>query len=274
MHVCSEGHCEVEKNEQGHDICIVTGMCVKMLNFSNEEFVETACVSDIAGLDDIFEKQEDSAAVHDRDGHNMSENTSNKKARIAGDFNTVHASSKQQQHLQNKKEPSSNASPAATTCHGGVRMDRCSVNKKNRYRSWVYHRVMHNHMDNRRGSRSSARASLSQVQSLSASATRESPRGNMCSSWAVLSRDAIKQTTTSCAQTALQSSSGIANSIGHSAGAHQQCAEGSQYPTVSATKPVADSQGRIRNLIHMYVWDIMCSSKWENSMRTEVPLSK
>ncbi len=59
MYICGEGNCEVEKNEQGHDIWIVTGMCVKMLNFSNEEFVETACVSGTGGLDDIFEKPGD-----------------------------------------------------------------------------------------------------------------------------------------------------------------------------------------------------------------------
>ena len=44
MHLCKDGFCSVEKSAEGHNICLVTGMCVKMLSFSNEEFVDTACV--------------------------------------------------------------------------------------------------------------------------------------------------------------------------------------------------------------------------------------
>lgn len=54
MHVCRDGVCLVEKNEEGHDICTITGMCVKMLSFSNEEFVDTvsrAAASESAGAD-------------------------------------------------------------------------------------------------------------------------------------------------------------------------------------------------------------------------------
>ena len=98
-----DGSCSVEKNEQGHDICMITGLCVKMLNFSNEEFVDTVCmggVSSAFGEDDSLNEE-----VLDE---------CSKKARL---------SPKTQPRL-------------ATSAV------RCSLNKKNRYRSWVYHRVM------------------------------------------------------------------------------------------------------------------------------------
>lgn len=44
MHTCVEGSlemCPCEKNSEGHDICSITGCCIKMLNFSDREFVDT-----------------------------------------------------------------------------------------------------------------------------------------------------------------------------------------------------------------------------------------
>jgi hypothetical protein len=34
QHVCSDGSCATQANEQGHRVCPVTGLCVRTLNFS------------------------------------------------------------------------------------------------------------------------------------------------------------------------------------------------------------------------------------------------
>lgn len=48
QHVCSEESCTTELNEQGHSICTLTGVCVRDLNFSQLEYVDTA-VSSLEG---------------------------------------------------------------------------------------------------------------------------------------------------------------------------------------------------------------------------------
>lgn len=42
-HVCSqlESTCIVEKNSEGHEICLITGFCIKMLSFSDLEFLNS-----------------------------------------------------------------------------------------------------------------------------------------------------------------------------------------------------------------------------------------
>ena len=93
-----DGSCSVEKNEQGHDICMITGLCVKMLNFSNEEFVDTVCMGGVL------------SAFGEDDASSLTEEVldeCSKKARL---------SPKMQSQL-------------ATSAV------RCSLNKKNRYRS-------------------------------------------------------------------------------------------------------------------------------------------
>jgi hypothetical protein len=229
----------------------VTGMCVKMLNFSNEEFVETACVSGTGGLDDIFEKPGDHV------NSSAADSSKRKKARV--DQYEPHAAHSSSHLAQQQRD-------AATTRHGN-KMDRCSVNKKNRYRSWVYHRVMHNQIDIRGVPRSGARTAYcklpAQLHSQQAAAAIRAPhksdRDTVCSSWAVLSRDTIRQGD-------LQVSVGLHSSQER---ASQHCAKGG-HMGVPVTPPSADSSVRIRNLIYTYVWDIVCSSKWESSMQTEV----
>jgi hydroxylamine reductase (hybrid-cluster protein) len=42
VHICKHGQCNTHFNQEGHSICQITGLCVKMLNFSNDEYIETA----------------------------------------------------------------------------------------------------------------------------------------------------------------------------------------------------------------------------------------
>jgi hypothetical protein len=43
MHICSHDTCHTSLNHEGHSICNITGLCTKMLSFSNLEFVNTVC---------------------------------------------------------------------------------------------------------------------------------------------------------------------------------------------------------------------------------------
>jgi hypothetical protein len=43
QHICEDGKCKTEENEQGHSICPITGLCVRTLNFSDAEYVDTIC---------------------------------------------------------------------------------------------------------------------------------------------------------------------------------------------------------------------------------------
>lgn len=106
MHICFDGTCPVQQNDEGYNICIISGMYVKELSFSNDEYVDTACVvsysepvPDCAVPSSILKRRKVCAPG---------------EKQVA---NKVHSIN----------QP------------GSV---RCSVNKKNRYRSWVYHKVM------------------------------------------------------------------------------------------------------------------------------------
>lgn len=148
----------MEKNSEGHDICTVTGMCIKMLSFSNEEFVDTACVP-------LSSASGDRAAAGREGGYY---DLSNQGVVFCDDgdrddvFSTsgasFHLSKKNQQPLGPKKNIkkttrtiASNQFSSPWVKHNNQQQQMnnnnvCSVNKKNRYRSWVYHRVMHNHL--------------------------------------------------------------------------------------------------------------------------------
>jgi hypothetical protein len=41
MHLCEHETCPKSVNCEGHSICSITGLCTKMLNFSNLEYLET-----------------------------------------------------------------------------------------------------------------------------------------------------------------------------------------------------------------------------------------
>ena len=133
-----DGFCAVEKNSEGHDICTITGMCVKMLSFSNEEFVDTACVM---GEEDAG----DAAPLHDV---SLADSTGGS---CAGDAFATSCRRSSKRSLPCPDDPQKSAKQAkAASAAASLRpsapqttSNMCSVNKKNRYRSWVYHRVMH-----------------------------------------------------------------------------------------------------------------------------------
>lgn len=131
--LCQDGFCAVEKNSEGHDICTITGMCVKMLSFSNEEFVDTACV---LGEEDA--PQAHKSPAHDAPCQEEAENSGADDA-----FSTSCARGKRPaacpddtQRPAKQAKPADAAAcsraslrPAAPPATGNV----CSVNKKNRY---------------------------------------------------------------------------------------------------------------------------------------------
>jgi hypothetical protein len=41
MHLCTHATCPTSTNHEGHSICNITGLCTKMLNFSNLEYIDT-----------------------------------------------------------------------------------------------------------------------------------------------------------------------------------------------------------------------------------------
>jgi hypothetical protein len=41
MHLCKHTTCPNSLNHEGHSICNITGLCTKMLNFSNLEYIDT-----------------------------------------------------------------------------------------------------------------------------------------------------------------------------------------------------------------------------------------
>jgi hypothetical protein len=43
MHICSHDTCPTSLNYEGQSICNITGVCTKMLSFSDLEFVNTVC---------------------------------------------------------------------------------------------------------------------------------------------------------------------------------------------------------------------------------------
>lgn len=114
MHVCSEGGtCPLEKNEEGHDVCSITGCCIKMLNFSDKEFLDTVCYSS-------FPEGKRQKSGADR-------------------------ACQQPPHHHHHQDPAvkytAAASRALSNAADHSSQPRCSVNKKNRYRSWVHHRM-------------------------------------------------------------------------------------------------------------------------------------
>jgi hypothetical protein len=41
MHLCNNETCFTSRNSEGHNICHITGLCTKMLNFSDLEYIDT-----------------------------------------------------------------------------------------------------------------------------------------------------------------------------------------------------------------------------------------
>ena len=141
MHSCAEGldKCPCEKNAEGHSICCVTGFCVKMLNFSDCEFVDTV----------NYVEQDRQTMIQHVPPAGVTHHTSSSAA--------LHSSSSKTscnppvdpaiKYTHHHAPPMliTTSSPAKgrehTTGSETMNVPRCSVNKKNRYRSWVHHRM-------------------------------------------------------------------------------------------------------------------------------------
>ena len=179
-----DGFCTVEKNSEGHDICTITGMCVKMLSFSNEEFVDTACVMTACGGEDgptlsATDGPQLPLGIHWEEQGTESGNKyedwqlqGKKKRKIGPPHEATSSSSSSSQSHHQKQAPGGVHPPPQLTrpsCGGARRpmggsgaathtsssttttTNVCSVNKKNRYRSWVYHRVMNRQQQQKLG---------------------------------------------------------------------------------------------------------------------------
>jgi hypothetical protein len=263
MHVCMDGVCDVEKNEQGHDICIITGLCVKMLNFSSEEFVDTVCMGNASGLDFMHDSFDEGGSFH-LEGLEETHPEAAKPGLNKSDDGVEDSSKKAR--VNNHSEAGAMQCSGRRTAAGGVSV-RCSVNKKNRYRSWVYHRVMqpklaasHGHhflvVDARHQRAAHQNHALERDDS-------------MCQhQWSVLGRSAAGATQRH------ESPSASSNHVLHR---HPF----STAPTAASLFCVAQQQqlhhqaspmksDRIHNLIQIYVSEVLCSSKWEKSMQMEV----
>lgn len=164
MHICFDGLCPVQQNSEGYNICTITGMCVKELNFSAEEYIDTVCMSSLESLLlpppplllPSAKPSTTAAAATARQPHHMLE-----KGQLLAHFSATSAS-KRKPSAQGPAEAmkarrllaapgSCDASTSASLeggsslldmCRGrgiltsivGANRSRCSVNKKNRYR--------------------------------------------------------------------------------------------------------------------------------------------
>lgn len=129
MHVCcmdsSEG-CPAEKNSEGHDICTITGFCIKMLNFSDKEYMGEHMSFSTSQDASFCGRQNDddenpSCDENDKLVPNDHEDCEDDDCGMRG--------SRKRKLKKAQTEASQN--PAA-------------ANKKNRYRSWVHHRIQEN----------------------------------------------------------------------------------------------------------------------------------
>lgn len=194
------------------------GCCVKMLNFSDKEFVDTIsfeldgqssrhappCAAARNAKKRKYSQQQDNAAAS---RHNPNSNHPQDPALKY----LLHAHSTEHQKQLLLLHPASHSS--ATGAASFVMPS--SVNKKNRYRSWVHHRMQVN----------------STSFKLPASASR-----------------LLQQHTSDNAASHDMSSSSSGNVAWN----------------------LEDHTENVRSMIEMYVWDMLCSRKWEESMLMEV----
>jgi hypothetical protein len=210
MHVCGEGTCQCEKNDEGQDICCITGCCIKMLNFSDREFVDTVCFYNEIPPLPLPRAEASSSCVGEGAKKRQrvisalpplpSVSSSSSSSSVGGGGGGVVAS-----------QSSSAAAPNVM---------RCSINKKNRYRSWV-----HSKMQMSRGNNNHAPSSLS---------------------------------------------NGVAAPSLSSVHQQQQMHQMQVQQQVQHQQHLEEETENIRSLIEMYVWDILCSGKWIESMKMEV----
>lgn len=249
MHACREGlvdACPCEKNDEGHDICSITGCCIKMLNFSDREFIDTVSYPSLDHrklLPDpdtssshhahkrhktMPSKEKDAAAAAATATDVLAPNPMDPAVKyithLAGGSTCILDSPQRKQGL-----PLSSSSP------------RCSVNKKNRYRSWVHQRMQ-----------------VGLVQSFFFVCSR-----SHCPSSSV----------TQCNRVRMQINNRRCNPSSSSSAPQQPALPPPPLPihgSSSSSFNTEDQSENIRSLIEMYVWDVLCSKKWSESMLMEV----
>lgn len=217
FHVCFDGVCPVEISREGHSVCMITGMCVKMLSFSSEEFLDTIHV-----VDDFPAPAAAQSGVVSGGGGGK------KRLREGGDDGVATASSsvalKKSSLPSSPPPPHSSSHLAFSDPSSSSSVMRCSVNKKNRYRSWVYHRV------------TQPKAGSTTTPGRSAAPSSHGEHA------------AIAAASSSCSSLAADAASSSSSSSPH----HHQ--------------PHSD---HMHALIHSFVYDVLCSSKWEKSICME-----
>jgi hypothetical protein len=302
MHVCADGSCDVEKNDQGHDICIITGLCVKMLNFCSDEFLDTVGADEAGGFmgsspcsaleEDIW-----GGGAHNRPGEEEGASSSHaqfacnepgdacKRQRMDAACCSNHPSHQNSDHgqLMHHKR---GCAVHQTTC--SAKRGRCSVNKKNRYRSWVYHRVMQQppNGSDRRVVQGSYPSSLPLVRQVTLHGTSRHQRllqGSIGAEEQKKHQPMHELLTWSLAGgLAIRSASGMHGPCGHP---QELEFPGAALPTslfhpshaMLRVRTLPGSGGasavgssNMGHLIRMFVVDILCSPKWSKSMQMEV----
>ena len=298
MHVCKQGFCPVETSHEGHEICTITGMCVKLLSFSNEEFVDTACYNssergraqlcgDSSGEADPEEDMVEEEYEYNLDGTTSSSWAGPRGKGVSSALSGESASSRRYDanmmgrangEAMRKRPRLSNPSavqrgvmqaaaapppPAVTrqiqqqkymmmVQRNSETHARCSVNKKNRYRSWVYHRVMHqppgcsarsfsavNHYHNNHSNRDS-------------------------NAWVA-----------KCAQPSLlaapasETKALLPSPLPFPSARDSNLLYSSHHRHAPHARDQLDDANRVGTLIQSFVEDVLCSSKWNKSMALE-----
>jgi hypothetical protein len=306
-----DGYCPVEKNDEGHDICTITGLCVKTVSFSNEEFVDTACcLADTpqcltddavaAGGVLMMDDAEDVCPSFPLPSSWLNGNSSEKQkqhppqslrtlvkrkfceSELQPSMPNAVISSVSCRYKRRRKElllsaPAAAAGsiaallPAGLRHGGGTGVPRCSVNKKNRYRSWVYHRVTRPSPPPWCHSGHDAAAPPSEP--WTAASLSGTPSGGRLQPHRKLLVAASKvppQWQQGSEATCMRMHAGNNR---HSGGAGAAPAVViPQTPVALAGPPWASlpDPERIHGLIQTYVEDVLCSHKWKQSMLLEV----
>jgi hypothetical protein len=318
MHVCVGGQCPVETNDEGHEICTITGLIVKMLSFSNEEFVDTISTEyettvflqskqrgrrnkSTAALFEHADESMDGVHAGVKRGWGVANGSLSVGGQVGSSaqlpFSKKRGSSSRSIGLcqEDQTDPDSftwgskwtaghhastqhsistlSSAPSSSLHHmnpnsSNVNNVRCSVNKKNRYRSWVYHKVMQ--QPAKCTSFIAARGEYSFN-----GAGQRSTRVSACSILQFSdNRDAYQQHRQTTGKPAVLQN--------HRHNREQASAQGGglnamipAHALVPSPLPSSSSifqpehKERIGNLIRAYVQDVLCSSKWSHSMKVE-----
>jgi hypothetical protein len=160
---------------------------------------------------------------------------------------------------------SSSSSLLAGMPPGGCGMMRCSVNKKNRYRSWVYNRV--NKCLPPQCYTLGQYGLQQQQQSLVVAGTYKPLAHPLCHPSP--SDDGPRKKSRTKAEGRATQSRACSLELGTSARFQgSRIAIGNTFHS-STCREGFDSIEQVHELIYSYVWDVLCSSKWDRSIQME-----